>query len=268
VKFSAQESIPAFLFVRESGFIVADPIQNQSDDPAKGLIFAYAAPVTVRANGAGSDDLLAIAKERALDPDALDEFAPFFFRVIPSTNALDSYFTSMAASSLKNYAADFENGRAFQDSHRHDEQPLGQSLTGKYIGTQGNGIARIESDFFISRGVSLSGDSTIARIRTGTTKDVSIGFHGGQWMCSVCGRDSQSDWDCWHIPGMSYSTDEKDMDFFFANETARAPKKKADTPPERILCTASIENAHAAECSGVFDGATTSICSPAASAAR
>jgi len=55
---------------------------------------------------------------------------------------------------------------------------------------------------------------------------------------------------------MSYSTDEKDMDFFYANETARAPKKKADTPPEKILCTASIENAHAAECSGVFDGAT------------
>lgn len=242
---------------------MADPIITpESDDPAASLIFAYAAPVQVRAkSGGGSDELLTIAKDRAPDPDALDEFPPFFFNVIPSTNSLDSYSTQMAATSLKNYATDFAEGRAFQDSHRHDEMPIGYSLTGKYVGSNGNGVARVESDFFIPRGVSTNGDAAIARIRTGSVKDVSIGFHGGQWRCSICGRDMLTDWDCWHIPGMSYSIDEKDMDFFFAQETARAKgkgkdAKKDDAPPERILCTASIENAHAAECSGVFDGAT------------
>lgn len=230
---------------------------NGPDSTRSTTVYAYAAPVEVRAGGEGGSDLLAIAKKRALDPEAFDEFPPFFFRVVPSTDRLDSYFTVMDTSSLKNYGEDFEEGRAFQDSHRHNEMPLGYSLTGKFIGGQGNGQSRVEADFFISRGIFANGDAAIARLRTGTVRDVSIGFYGGQWVCSICGRDMLADWDCWHIPGFSYDPNARnpwdDPDNAAAADRAKSdPKDKG----EKVLCSASIRNANAAECSGVYDGAT------------
>ena len=91
-------------------------------------------------------------------------------------------------------------------------------------------------------GLRLSGvgtDDFIAGVRSGLVHDVSVGFYGGQFRCSLCGRDMLRDWDCWHVPGMMY--DVRD-------------------PPGNVtgqeMAIAWVEDAHLSEVSAAYDGAT------------
>jgi len=187
-----------------------------------------------------TDTLLATAKERhALDPSVFDEFPPYFWRAEISSDRMDAYFTRMHESSLTNYAQDAAAGVSFQNSHRHNELGFGRSLTGLYI--PGVDVQAVHADFYTVRGLQLNGvntDHLIAGIRTGLVKDVSIGFFGGDFRCSICGRDMW-DWDCFHVPGFEY-----------------VPVNEKGDRGEPEVAFAWVYAAHLAEVSGVFDGAT------------
>ena len=188
-------------------------------------------------------ELVELAKtKRALDPAVFDEFPPYGWGAQISSNRLDAYSTRMAASSLNNYADDAEAGVSFQDSHKTDglARTFGQSLTGKYTGPGGDGIAHVEADFYTLVGIDPGIDTFVRKARAGIVRDVSIGFYGGRFMCSICGKDMLRDWDCWHYPGVEYD---------LRDEEGRKTGEKA-------VAVADIEDAHLAEVSAVYDGAT------------
>jgi len=201
-------------------------------------IFEHPARVQTVAEGG---DLMALLTERhALDGDALAEHAPFFFRAEISSDRLDAYFTRMHRTSLVNYAQDAQAGVTFLDSHNHRTMGFGRSLTGVFL--PGDDVQTVQADFYTVRGLTLNGvntDHLIAGIRTGLVKDVSIGFYGGEHVCSVCGLDLW-DWDCPHIPGFKYpgATDED-----------------GNRGTEQVAF-AWVWEARLAEVSAVYDGAT------------
>lgn len=207
--------------------------------------------VSVRATGEPDEAQLGLIKAKYLDPAALEEHPPYVVHAEVSNNQRDSYWTRMHMSSLKNYEADAKDGVAFMNSHRTGgftpaEQPYGQSFDARLSGAQGNGIARLDEWFYIPAGTfpngqsAMSADDMIRAIRTGSGRDISIGFYGARWMCSVCNRDMMRDWDCRHFPGMTYKlVDSK------GNETG-----------EEDVAFAWIHDAHQTEASLVYDGAT------------
>lgn len=188
-------------------------------------------------------ELLERATERALDPSIFERYKPFFWQGEISSNRWDSYETRMAPSTLRNYADDAETGVAFLRNHNNAEDPLGATLTGYFTGAQGDGVSHVRADFF-----ALTDPETlpyIAKLQAGVVRDLSVGFYGGQWLCSICGRDMLQ-WfgpdGCMHLLGVAYSPRDDEG------------KVKKDAPPE--IARATIENAHLAEVSGVYDGAT------------
>lgn len=214
-----------------------------SDVPS---LISVSVPI-VRVAAASVADLRTLAEKRAPDPAIFDEHEPFFWRAIPSTGALDSYFTMMADSTLKNFAKESKEGRAFQNSHNHMELPIGYSLTGEYINGATALESRVEADYYTMRGLMMADISTdvfIAMVRGGIVRDVSVGFSGGEWICSICGQDMMVGWECWHFPGFVYDKGD-DSD-----------RKKKSSETKGALCTATIENGHLSETSAVFDGAT------------
>ncbi len=197
--------------------------------------------------------LLALAKGKALDPSIFDDerFSPFYWTAEISSNRLDAYTTRMHPTSLKNYAEDAKRGVSFQDSHQSDgiHRTFAQSLAGRYYGpgnqARPDGIAAVEADFYSLLGLDLAIDTYVNKVRAGLTKDVSIGFYGGLYRCSICQRDMRdySDWSnyCPHYPGQ---------------KVAILDPKTGKPTDERDTVEASIEGAHLAEVSGVYDGAT------------
>lgn len=197
--------------------------------------------------------LTALAKAKALDPAIFEDarFAPYFWTAEISNNFLDAYFTRMAVSSLKNFAADAKDGVSFQDSHQVDGvvRTLAQSIAARYFGpgsqARPEGVAAVEADFYSLLGLDPAIDSYVNKVRAGITKDVSVGFYGGTYRCLICNRDMRdySDWSnyCPHYPGQKIAV----LD----------PKTNKPTD-ERQTVEAAIEDAHLAETSGVYDGAT------------
>ncbi len=222
---------------------------NQADE--RGALQVFPARVLPDPEGrATAAQLTERAKARALDPAILDEFPPIFWTAEISNNRLDAYFTRMAVSTLRNFEVDAKAGVSFQDSHRTDglERTLGQSLGARYIGpnAQGRpeGVAAVEADFYTLTGMDLAVDAFVRKVRGGLVRDVSVGFYGGWFRCSICGRDmfDYTDYQnyCIHLPGRKYAKHD---------ETG----KKTD---ERVVATADVEDARLAETSGVYDGAT------------
>lgn len=186
------------------------------------------------------EELRQIAIEsRAFDDESLEKYTPFFWTAEISNNRLDSYYTRMAPSSLKNYAADAKAGVAFLYSHDCTEL-VGRSMDAKFTNSQGNGVAKVSADFFAVPDLqlgSVSSNQLIRAIDTGVLTDVSVGFYGGRWVCSICGFDIW-DWEeCGHYPSVSF-------------------KVQADGETRDEVCTADVEDAHLAEVSGVYKGST------------
>lgn len=201
------------------------------------VLFTQAQIVT-RANG--RSDLLKLAKSRALDPAVFDQYPPFIWQSEISSDRLDAYYTVMdAATTLPNYASDAEAGVAVLIGHDSRAAPTGYSLSGTL--EQGTAM-RVLSDAY-----ALSDDATapmINKLRAGVIRDVSVGFstRGAQCTCSICGRDMWRDYRCWHIPGIKYKRTDNPED--------------AVSDPNGELAIGTITNAHLAEYSLVFDGAT------------
>lgn len=205
-------------------------------------------PMPIRvADSDAAPSLFALARARAHDPAIFDEHPPVFFSAVASNSNLDTYFTRMAASSLKNYAEDAAAGVPLLDSHRHDSvvRTLGHSLTGRYTAGRGDKPARTTIDFYTLTGLDPAIDGFVGRLRAGLARDVSIGFRGGRYVCSLCGGE-MFDWHadretrCPHIPGFRYPVVGKDGKPTGAQQVAEA----------------GVEDAHLAEVSTVFDGAT------------
>lgn len=192
-----------------------------------------------------SSELVALAKQRAPDPTIFEELEPYAWDNEISSTRIDAYFTHMdAETTLANYAAEAARGVAFLAGHNSRVLPFGSTLTGVRETLQ-DGTVRVLASAYTLKGLTLGGVSTsdfVAGARSGIIRDVSIGFYGGQWICSVCGRDMLTDWwDCWHVPGLNYEV--KDA-------------SNGVTTVRDLLCTALVKDAHLAEVSAVYDGAT------------
>jgi hypothetical protein len=217
-------------------------------------MYRSSAPVRVRQYTAKErDHLLSILHSR-VDSSVFegdDAPVPFFFRVEASNQSVDSYFTRMSKSSLKNYAQDATDpGVQFQVSHfgggglfGGGEVGFGRSLEGKFIARSENPATAI--DFYTIPGLTcgnMTSDQFITGARSGIYADVSIGFTPGAFICNICGGDMLARWDsveesCLHYPGITYDV-----------------KKGSKT--ERVLCIADVEDGHLNEVSTVYDGAT------------
>ncbi len=195
--------------------------------------------------------LLERAKERAPDPTIFDEVEPFFWRAQLSNSNLDSYYTRMSERTLRNFAADAEAGISYQNSHKWGELGFGQSLNGVFtkatdedVDDEGVALHRMHADFFTLPGINLNGINTtdfIQALRSGVTKDVSVGFHASDFRCGICQGQMFDGWfgyfgECDHIPGFQYELE--------------------DTPKQKRTAYVSIEDGHLSEGSSVYDGAT------------
>jgi hypothetical protein len=202
------------------------------------LIGYTQARVIVRAT---PSELLALAKDRAPDPSIFDQFPPFIWLNEISSDRLDAYFTVMdAETTLPNYARDAAAGVAVLIGHNTRELPIGYSLTGTLEHT--GDVTRVLSDAYALQDAATA--PVINRVRAGIVRDDSVGFSyaGAQCICSICNRDMWRDWKCWHIPGMRYKRTDNPED--------------AVSDPNGELATGRIVNAHLAEYSLVYDGAT------------
>lgn len=183
--------------------------------------------------------LTLVREQHAFDASVLDERAPFFWPAEISSNRLDAYYTRMAPSSLRNYATEAAAGVAFQNSHAFDKLGFGRSLTGEF--SEEGDLARVVAEFYTIPGLRLhdvSTDDFILGVRAGLIKDVSIGFYNGSFRCSICERSIWS-YECPHIPGVKYAK---------RSETGEAVGEE--------LAFAWVDEAHLAEVSAVYDGAT------------
>ncbi len=231
-------------------------------DQVAGLVFAHPArildPHARLAADADweipADQLMKLARKAAPDPSIFEAEgrAPYFSAAEISSGRLDAYFTRMAKTSLKNYAKDADRGVAVLPGHDHAALPYGYSLRGQYFEPAATDpeSGRVVAHAYMIPGLMLSGYSTtdvIDGIKAGIIRDVSIGFYGGEYICSICGRDMLRDWDCWHWPGMEYAVGDDGYD------PATGKKNKS---AETKLCTADVENAGLSEFSHVYDGAT------------
>lgn len=200
------------------------------------LIFATQARVLVRATTA---ELVALARGRASDPSVFDEYPPFVWGNEISSDRLDSYFTKMdPATTLPNFARAAAQGVAFLIGHDHSDMPFGSTLTGT-LETAGE-VTRVLADAYCLQEEATR--SFVSRVRAGIVKDDSVGFYGGQWICSICGRDMLTDWwECWHVPGLMYEIKDGEA---------------AVTTVREVLAWALVKNAELSEVSAVYDGAT------------
>jgi hypothetical protein len=217
------------------------------DRQADATILVYQSPLQ-RIQG-DTANLLDIARgQHAFDPTVFDDHPPFFWRTVPSTQLIDAYGTRMMDDSLKNFAADANEGVSFMAAHDVRDMPLGRSVVGEFKDGRVKGGKRTEADFYTVPGLktrTYSSDDFVLGTRAGINHDVSIGFYGGEIRCSVCNERWWSFFgmtfnDCDHMPGMTY-------------QKLDAKGKETD---QEVIASGDVYGAHMAETSAVYDGAT------------
>lgn len=207
---------------------------------------------------------LPVSEARGL-PDGLTD--PFVFRIEASNNGLDYYFTHMSAATLANFAQDAANRVQFLDSHNSRNLGYGRTFAGlveedagrapQFVPMRGAGIGegvgfaieppstymRALLDVYTVPGIRFGGqltyastDDFITAVNAGLAEDVSVGFYGGGYTCDICGGDYTDYRACEHLAGRVYGIGEQG-------------ERKA-------IATVTIDGAHLAEVSAVYDGAT------------
>lgn len=227
-----------------------DPIRVATSDPAGEDVREYAAgrvvsiPARLRPIGrraeASTRDIAAGLPDVG---EGGEENDWYFFDAEISSDVLDSYFTHMDASTLRNFARDAAEGRALLDSHDGDKLGVGYSASGRF--EEENGAGRAVATFYIVPGIHFGGkhsfastDDFIRAIEGGVVRDVSVGFYGGRWVCDLCrqpyfGHGSA----CQHVAGWEYEIER-------------------DGKMSREICTVTIHDGELSEVSLVYDGAT------------
>jgi len=210
-----------------------------NDLDVTGMVFTIPARVLRPSEQRAADLLARIKESHVLDPSILEEKTPFFWDAEISSGLIDSYSSYMEQSTLANFRDDARAGVAFLPGHKHHEMPFGRSFDAFLEDVPNPQRTRVVASFYTIPGLRLNAISTddlIDGLRSGIAKDTSVGFHGGESICTLCGR-SIWDWDCPHVPGMKYEVKEGDV--------------------MRVkLATYGVHNARLSEVSSVFDGAT------------
>jgi hypothetical protein len=193
-----------------------------------------------------------IKTQRAFNPDVLESNPPVIFPVEISNNNVDSYYTIMAESTLRNFAEDADRGVSVQDSHDTRSLGFGHSLSGRLIEeVVGNELRlRVESEFYTVPGLSVrdgkKSDDYILGLNAGIYRDFSVGFHlgdDGLIRCNICGNNMMEWWgDCTHWPGERY--------------TVPVDPDVPDGPTVEKIALGVVEGARLSEYSPVYDGAT------------
>lgn len=193
-----------------------------------------------------------IKTQRAFNPDVLESHPPVIFPVEISNNNIDSYYTIMDESTLRNFAEDAEVGVSVQDSHDTRSLGFGHSLSGRLIEErEGDQLRlRVESEFYTVPGLSVrdgkKSDDYILGLSAGIYRDFSVGFHlgeDGMIRCNICGNDMMEWWgDCTHWPGERY--------------TVPLNPDVPDGPTVEKIALGVVEGARLSEYSPVYDGAT------------
>lgn len=201
----------------------------------------------LQGNRLTDDELFKIVTDKfARETSNLSPADIFFFPAEISNQNLDSYYTKMAESSLKNYAEDATNGVSFQNSHKTRDLGVGYVINGEYVETQ----KKVLADIYTVRGLKLNADldtdNFIRGVQAGLIRDVSIGFKGGidyKETCNLCGENYWS-YECRHVAGMMYEiADNPNADPSIQNSNEQ-------------LAFVWVENARLSEVSAVYDGAT------------
>jgi hypothetical protein len=210
-----------------------------NDIDVTGLVFAIPAPI-LRPSSQRQIELLNMIKENhVLDAAILDEKTPFFFDAEISSDLVDAYWSHMTLRTLTNFMNDAKAGVSFLPGHRHYELPFGRSFDAVLENIVDPPRTRVVASFYTMPGMKLndvSTDDLVSGLRSGLVKDTSVGFHGGEMPCDLCERSIWS-WECPHVPGLKYELKEGDI---VRVKTA----------------TYAVDNAHLAEVSAVYDGAT------------
>ena len=155
-----------------------------------------------------------INRDHALAPLAAEDVA--VFRALASSQAVDSYHTRMAESTLRNFAAEAERGVPILNNHRtgsRAELPVGRVFMATLSGLplpanaayEATGGLSLTVDFYVQRGLrvtDIATDDLIRAIEGGVIKDVSVGFSLGSLRCAICGLDMFA---CPHEPGQTYA---------------------------------------------------------------
>ena len=201
----------------------------------------HATPARILYQQAPADEarwLEIVTGRRAMDPAVFKDRQPVFWPAEISNRRLDSYFTRMGISTLRNFAQGANDGVAFQNSHRWMELPLGQSVEGTFV--EEGDAARALAVFYTLPDLAINGVNTsqfVDAMRAGIVQDVSVGFYGGRFTCDICGRDMLRDIECRHWPGFEYDVKDGDV-------------------TRKVMATATVEDALLSEVSAVYDGAT------------
>ena len=197
-------------------------------------LFQYPAKV-LKVGRRAREDLMQLAKDSgAYDEDIFEERQPFFWSAEISNDQVDAYSTWMMDSTLNNFAADCRAGVAFLTGHRHSDLPIGRSINAR-VEDDGQ-RKKVIADFYTIPGLTLNGmatDDFIAGVRAGIVSDVSVGFHGGEMWCDVCGGNYRDYNSCQHFAG-----------------------QRVETQAGFITVTVGIDGARLSEVSAVYDGAT------------
>ena len=178
--------------------------------------------------------------KRQQDDDVGDD--RYEFQAEISNDLLDSYYTTMHITTLRNFREDAKSGVAFLEGHMPTRMNYGRTFNARLNKIEDR--QRVLADIYTIRDINFGGHMSfpstndfIRAVETDLVSDVSVGFYGGIWRCDLCGLDvfDWSDWDnmCRHWPGETYEEDGK-----------------------KITATATIEEAHLSEVSIVYDGAT------------
>lgn len=178
------------------------------------------------------------------DAESLNDSWYWFTAEISSTT-LDSYYSHMEPSTLRNFAKDAAGGVALLDSHNRTGAKLGvgYSAGGRY--EEENGAGRAIGLFYIIPGIRFGGqhsfastDDYIRAIEGEVIRDVSVGFYEGRWVCDLCRQPYVSRRStCTHWAGEEYEIE-------------------VDGKMSWQVCTVAIHDARLSEVSLVYDGAT------------
>lgn len=172
-------------------------------------------------------------------------------------NFIGDRYMFLGESTLRNIAADAGRGFAFMNSHRtgslsqESELPFGKTFAGQYqegIDEQGKPQKRAMVAFYMLRGVKPNGengpttDDLHKMIVGGQVADVSVGLHGGEALCDVCGVNLRET-DCAHAPGTRRGMSDEQI------------SQQLERGVTQGRASYTLNDARCGEVSAVFDGA-------------
>jgi hypothetical protein len=219
---------PGTILNRAASGVMTDTNPDTDTQPAQ------AAPVRVGGKPTDKDMeyINRLSKSGQVDPASL-----YVLDTAPSTQRIDTYFTRMDITSLKNYVRDALAGVPVMNSHKTGgwgqaaQLPIGRSFWGDVEADPAvTSLQRLVSFAYILRNNRANGevntDEIIDSIEAGIVSDVSIGFafqpgtpelnfQDRTWLrCAVCGQDwlkadpwSEDPDTCHHWPGEIYAFD-------------------------------------------------------------